>query len=34
MLHAVVVPDFGGQTEFADLRLAWDTLPGWLRQRV
>ena len=34
MLHAVVVPDFGGQTEFADLRLAWDTLPAWLRQRV
>ena len=30
MLHAVVVPDFGGQTEFADLRLAWDTLPAWL----
>jgi alpha-ketoglutarate-dependent 2,4-dichlorophenoxyacetate dioxygenase len=34
MLHAVVVPDFGGQTEFADLRLAWDTLPAWLKQRV
>jgi alpha-ketoglutarate-dependent 2,4-dichlorophenoxyacetate dioxygenase len=34
MLHAVVVPEFGGQTEFADLRLAWDTLPGWLQQRV
>jgi len=34
MLHAVVVPDFGGQTEFADLRLAWDTLPAWLQQRV
>jgi alpha-ketoglutarate-dependent 2,4-dichlorophenoxyacetate dioxygenase len=34
MLHAVVVPGFGGETEFADLRLAWDTLPAWLQQRV
>ena len=34
MLSAVVVPAFGGQTEFADLRLAWDTLPEWLKRRV
>ena len=26
MLHAVVTPSWGGNTEFADLRAAWDTL--------
>jgi alpha-ketoglutarate-dependent 2,4-dichlorophenoxyacetate dioxygenase len=26
MLHAVVLPSWGGNTEFADLRAAWDTL--------
>lgn len=34
MLHAVVVPPFGGETEFADLRMAWDALPAWLQRRV
>lgn len=34
MLHAITVPDFGGETEFADLRLAWDTLPEWLQRKV
>lgn len=28
MLAAVVVPGFGGETEYADLRLAYDALPG------
>jgi alpha-ketoglutarate-dependent 2,4-dichlorophenoxyacetate dioxygenase len=28
MLHAVVLPSWGGNTEFADLRAAWDTLDG------
>ena len=30
MLYAVVTPNFGGDTEFADLRLAYDALPSWL----
>lgn len=34
MLHAVVLPDRGGQTEFADLRAAWDRLPDDLRSEV
>ena len=27
MLHSVVIPDKGGETEFADLRAAYDALP-------
>lgn len=31
MLHARVVPPNGGQTEFADMRAAWDALPTNLK---
>lgn len=34
MLAAVVIPEFGGETEFADLRMAWDALPGWRKDQV
>lgn len=34
MLSAVVVPEKGGQTEYADLRAAWDALPGDLKTEV
>jgi alpha-ketoglutarate-dependent 2,4-dichlorophenoxyacetate dioxygenase len=34
MLSAVVVPSRGGETEFADLRAAYDALPGDLRRAV
>ena len=34
MLYAVTTPSFGGQTEFADLRLAYDALPAWQKARV
>lgn len=34
MLSAVVVPDEGGQTQWADLRAAWDALPGKTRSHV
>jgi alpha-ketoglutarate-dependent 2,4-dichlorophenoxyacetate dioxygenase len=34
MLSAVVLPAFGGETEFADLRMAWDALPDWRRRQV
>lgn len=34
MLSAVVVPGFGGETEFADLRLAYDALPDWRKKQV
>jgi alpha-ketoglutarate-dependent 2,4-dichlorophenoxyacetate dioxygenase len=34
MLSATVVPAFGGETEFADLRLAYDHLPEWRRAMI
>jgi alpha-ketoglutarate-dependent 2,4-dichlorophenoxyacetate dioxygenase len=34
MLSAVVVPDEGGNTEFADLRLAYDALPVWQKDQI
>ncbi|MEI7785180.1 MAG: TauD/TfdA family dioxygenase [Betaproteobacteria bacterium] len=32
MLHARVIPPEGGETEFADMRAAWDALPAKLKQ--
>lgn len=34
MLSAVVVPPLGGNTEYADLRLAHDALPAWRRDQI
>ncbi len=34
MLSAVVVPPDGGETEFADLRAAYDALPDWRKRQV
>ena len=34
MLHAVVTPSWGGNTEFADLRAAWDTLDARTKRDV
>ena len=34
MLHALVLPSWGGTTEFADLRAAYDTLPERTRAEV
>ncbi len=34
MLSAVVVPALGGDTEFADLRLAYDGLPQWQKEQI
>jgi alpha-ketoglutarate-dependent 2,4-dichlorophenoxyacetate dioxygenase len=34
ILYACSIPPFGGNTEFADLRAAWDALPVPTKQRV
>jgi alpha-ketoglutarate-dependent 2,4-dichlorophenoxyacetate dioxygenase len=34
MLHARVVPEVGGDTEFCDLRHAYDTLPDHLKDQI
>jgi alpha-ketoglutarate-dependent 2,4-dichlorophenoxyacetate dioxygenase len=34
MLHARVIPPEGGETEFADMRAAWDALPGPMQAQV
>jgi len=34
MLHAVVVPPKGGETEYADLRCAYDALPEDLKREI
>jgi alpha-ketoglutarate-dependent 2,4-dichlorophenoxyacetate dioxygenase len=34
MLHSVVIPKKGGETEFADLRAAYDALPEDLRKDI
>ena len=34
MLHARVVPEVGGDTEFCDLRAAYDTLPDALKEQI
>ena len=34
MLHARTIPPSGGETEFADMRAAWDALPAAMQARL
>ena len=34
MLHARVIPPEGGETEFSDMRAAWDALPASMQSRI
>jgi alpha-ketoglutarate-dependent 2,4-dichlorophenoxyacetate dioxygenase len=34
MLHALVIPSRGGNTEFCDLRAAYDALPDQLKAEI
>ena len=34
MLHARLIPPEGGETEFADMRAAWDALPERMKDKV
>lgn len=34
LLHARVIPPEGGETEFADMRAAWDALPAKMQARL
>ena len=34
LLSARVIPDTGGETQFADMRAAWDALPDTMKSRV
>ncbi|MBR0645588.1 TauD/TfdA dioxygenase family protein [Plastoroseomonas hellenica] len=34
MLHARVIPPEGGETEFADMRAAWDALPAAMQAKL
>lgn len=34
MLHARVIPPEGGETEFADMRAAWDALPARMQAKI
>lgn len=34
MLSSVINPGFGGETEFADLRMAYDALPEWRKKQI
>lgn len=34
MLHARLIPPEGGETEFADMRAAWDALPEKMKERL
>jgi alpha-ketoglutarate-dependent 2,4-dichlorophenoxyacetate dioxygenase len=34
MLSSVINPTFGGETEFADLRMAYDALPDWRKKQI